>query len=147
MIENEKVLQALKTKMWASRSISLFEMPGDLLCIIGTLHLHCSKTQNVLRSPSFVSEFWAIMQIWTWRNWALKVLDHYLGPFYTRSQCWNRKKNFNLPQVTINAELYGLVLAPRLKKGFHQIWEANLPPLGPMFQHLLISWRQCSSIY
>jgi hypothetical protein len=63
MIENEKVLQALKTKMWASRSISLFEMPGDLLCIIGTLHLHCSKTQNVLRSPSFVSEFWAIMQI------------------------------------------------------------------------------------
>jgi hypothetical protein len=56
--------------------------------------LHCSKTQNVLRSPSFVSEFWAIMQIWTWRNWALKVLDHYLGPFYTRSQCWNRKKKF-----------------------------------------------------
>ncbi len=26
------------------------------------------------------------------------------------------------------AELYGLVLAPRLKKGYHQIWEANLQP-------------------
>jgi hypothetical protein len=63
MIKNEKVLQALKSKMLASRSISPFEMPGDLLCIIGTLHFQCSKTQNVLRSWSFVSEFWAIMQI------------------------------------------------------------------------------------
>jgi hypothetical protein len=26
------------------------------------------------------------------------------------------------------AELYGLVFAPRLKKGYHQIWEANLQP-------------------
>jgi hypothetical protein len=41
------------------------------------------------------------------------------------------KKLFNLPQVLINAELYGLVLASRLKKGYHQIWEANLQPLGP----------------
>jgi hypothetical protein len=48
------------------------------------------------------------------------------------------KKLFNLPQVLINAELYGLVLAPRLEKGYHQIWEANLQPLGPMFQNLLI---------
>jgi hypothetical protein len=34
--------------------------------------------------------------------------------------------------------LYGLVLAPRLKKGYHQIWEANLQPqkcskLAPCF--------------
>ncbi len=37
------------------------------------------------------------------------------------------ERNFsNVPQV--NAELYGLVLAPRLKKGYHQIWEANLQP-------------------
>jgi hypothetical protein len=43
------------------------------------------------------------------------------------------------PKLVINAELYGLVLAPRLEKGYHQIWEANLQPLGPMFQHLLIS--------
>jgi hypothetical protein len=43
------------------------------------------------------------------------------------------KKQFALPQVLINAELYGLVLAPRLKKGYHQIWEGNLQPLGPMF--------------
>jgi hypothetical protein len=41
------------------------------------------------------------------------------------------KKLFNLPQILINAELYGLVLAPRLKKGHHKIWEANLQPLGP----------------
>jgi hypothetical protein len=32
-------------------------------------------------------------------------------------------------QVLINAELYGLVVAPRLKKGYHQIWEASLQPL------------------
>jgi len=31
------------------------------------------------------------------------------------------KKHCDLPQVLINAELYGLVLAPRLKKGYHQI--------------------------
>jgi hypothetical protein len=47
------------------------------------------------------------------------------------------KKNFSIcPKLLINAELYGLLLAPRLKKGYHQIWEANLQPLGPMFQHL-----------
>jgi hypothetical protein len=49
------------------------------------------------------------------------------------------KKKFNLPQVLINAELYGLVVAPRLEKGYNQIWEANWQPLGPIFQHLLIS--------
>jgi len=58
---------------------------------------------------------------------------------YTRSQDWNRKKLFNLPQVLINAELYGLVLAARLKKDTIKFGR-------PMFQHLLISWRQCSSI-
>ncbi len=41
----------------------------------------------------------------------------------------------------IQAVLYRLVLAPRLEKGYHKIWEANLQPLGPMFQHLL-SWCQ-----
>jgi hypothetical protein len=51
------------------------------------------------------------------------------------------KNLFNLPQVfNINAELHGLVLAPKAeKKGYHPIWEANLQPLGPMFSHLLIS--------
>jgi hypothetical protein len=39
-----------------------------------------------------------------------------LKGFYTRSQGCNRKKLFNLPQVLINAELYGLILAPRLKR-------------------------------
>jgi hypothetical protein len=41
------------------------------------------------------------------------------------------------PNLLINAELYSLVLAPRLNKEYHEIWEANLQPLGPMFQHLL----------
>jgi len=49
------------------------------------------------------------------------------------------EKNFSIcPKLLINAENYGLVLGPRLKKGYHQIWEANLQALGPMFQHLLI---------
>jgi hypothetical protein len=36
------------------------------------------------------------------------------------------KKLFNLPQILINDNLYGVVLVLRLKKGYHQIWEANL---------------------
>ncbi len=52
----------------------------------------------------------------------------------------NQKKSFqSAPRLLIHAELNGLVLAPRLKKGYHQIWEANLQPLGPMFQHLFIN--------
>jgi hypothetical protein len=50
-----------------------------------------------------------------------------------------RGKNYSIcPRLQKNAELYGLVLDPRLKKGYHQIWEANSQHLGPMFQHLLI---------
>jgi hypothetical protein len=44
-----------------------------------------------------------------------------------------KKIKFNLPQLLITAELYGLVLAPRLK-----IWDPYLQPLGTMLQHLLI---------
>jgi len=68
---------------------------------------------------------------------------------HTRNQGLNRKKKNSIcPKLLINAELYGLVLASRLEKGYHWIWEANLQPLGgPMFQHLLISWCQCSSLY
>jgi hypothetical protein len=33
--------------------------------------------------------------------------------------------------------IMALYLAPRLKKGHHQIWEANLQPLGPIFQHFI----------
>jgi hypothetical protein len=47
-----------------------------------------------------------------------------------------RKKKLILPQVVINVELSGLVLAPRLKKGYRKIWEASFQPLGPMLQHL-----------
>ncbi len=58
------------------------------------------------------------------------------------------EKSFSIcPKLVINAEHYGLVLAPRQKKGYHKIWEANLQPLGPMFQHLSQSWCQCSSIH
>jgi hypothetical protein len=48
---------------------------------------------------------------------------------YTRTQAWNRKNIFNLPKLLLNAELYGLVLSPSLKKGYYWIWEANLQPL------------------
>jgi hypothetical protein len=51
------------------------------------------------------------------------------------------------PKLLTNAEFYGLVLTPRLKKGYHQIWETNLQLLGPMLEHLLISCCQCSSIH
>jgi hypothetical protein len=34
------------------------------------------------------------------------------------------------PKLLINAELYGLVLAPSLEKGYHGIWEAELQPFG-----------------
>jgi hypothetical protein len=34
------------------------------------------------------------------------------------------------PKLLINAELYSLVLAPRLDKGYHHIWEANFATLG-----------------
>jgi hypothetical protein len=49
------------------------------------------------------------------------------------------KKISICPKLLINAELYGLVLAPRLGKGYQRIWEAYLQPLGSMFQHLLMS--------
>jgi hypothetical protein len=39
------------------------------------------------------------------------------------------------PKLLINAELYGHVSAPRLEKGYHQIWEADL------------GYHQCFSIY
>jgi hypothetical protein len=31
------------------------------------------------------------------------------------------------------------------KEGYHQIWEANLQPLGLMFEHLLVTWGQTTS--
>jgi hypothetical protein len=37
----------------------------------------------------------------------------------------------------MNVEHYGLILAPRLKTIYHQIWVANSQTLGLMFQHLL----------
>ncbi len=53
---------------------------------------------------------------------------------YARSQGWTRKNLFNLPQVTTKC---WTLLTPSLEKGYHRIWEANLQPLRPMFQHLV----------
>jgi hypothetical protein len=70
------------------------------------------------------------------------------APNFTLGVKADIEKNFSIcPKLLINAKHYGLVLAPRLKKGHQEIWEANLQPLGPMFQHLLVLWLQCSSIY
>jgi len=44
-------------------------------------------------------------------------------------------KKITLPQILINAEIYGLVLAPKAgKKGYHQIWEVNFATLGANLQ-------------
>jgi hypothetical protein len=59
-------------------------------------------------------------------------------------------------KLLINAELYGLVLAPRVKKGYYPIWEAqfatlrsNVPAfinvLMSMFWHLLVTWGKITS--
>jgi hypothetical protein len=40
-----------------------------------------------------------------------------------------RENYFSIcPKLLINAELYGLALAPSLEKRYHPIWEANLQP-------------------
>ncbi len=49
---------------------------------------------------------------------------------YIRSQGWNRKKLFNLPQVLINVELYGLVLAWRLNQGIPSNLRGQFATLG-----------------
>jgi hypothetical protein len=44
------------------------------------------------------------------------------------------------PKLLINAELYGIVIRPRLKKkDTNKFGKPIWKPLGPMFQHLLIS--------
>jgi hypothetical protein len=56
---------------------------------------------------------------------------------FTAGQGRNRKKLFNLPQVLINAELYGVVLARRQKK------KDNIK-IG---RAICNAWGGCSSIY
>jgi hypothetical protein len=104
--------------------------------------LHCSKTQNVFSSRSFASEFWPIMQIWTWWNWALKVLEQYLGPLYTRTQCWNRKKLFNLPQVTNKRWTLWPCIGPKAGKRIPSNLGGQFATLGtnvPAFINILTS--------
>jgi hypothetical protein len=46
---------------------------------------------------------------------------------FTQEVKAKREKNILIyPMLLINVELYCLVLAPRLIKGYHQTWEANL---------------------
>jgi hypothetical protein len=51
------------------------------------------------------------------------------------------EKNFSIcPKLLINAEFYGLVLGPRLKKGYHQILGGQFATLGanvPAFINIL----------
>ncbi len=42
-----------------------------------------------------------------------------------------------LQDYAVLLDYLGLVLATMLKKGYHQIWEANLQPFGPMFQQFI----------
>jgi hypothetical protein len=45
------------------------------------------------------------------------------------------------PKLLMNAEIYGVVLAPRLKKRIPSILGSQFATLGgPMFQHLLVTW-------
>jgi hypothetical protein len=47
------------------------------------------------------------------------------------------KKHFSIcPKLVINAEHYGLVFGPKAEKRIPSKLEANVQPLGPMFQHL-----------
>jgi len=43
------------------------------------------------------------------------------------------------PELVINAELFGLVLAPRMQKGYHEFGKPICNLGGPIPQHLLIS--------
>ncbi len=48
-----------------------------------------------------------------------------------------QKRNISLsPNLLINVELYGLLLAPRLIKGYHQNWEVNLQCQEPILLHI-----------
>jgi hypothetical protein len=57
------------------------------------------------------------------------------------SQRYTRKIIFSIcPKLLINAELYELVFGPKAgKKGTIEFGRPICNPLGPMFQHLLIS--------
>jgi len=76
---------------------------------------------------------------------------------YNRSQGWNRKSILNLPQLTnINVELYGLLLALRLKKRIPPDLGSQFATLGAnvrafinimrsLFYHLLVTLGQTTS--
>jgi hypothetical protein len=55
-----------------------------------------------------------------------------IGPkgFTRRVKTELEKKIYNLLKFLINPNFTGFVLGRRLEKGYHQIWELNLQPLG-----------------
>jgi len=66
------------------------------------------------------------------------------GLNYNRSEGWNRKNLFNLPQVTNKCWI--LWYWPQgWRKGYHQISETNFQPLWPMLWHLFVTWAQTKS--
>ncbi len=101
-----------------------------------------NRRPKILRCTSWAKEFSLIWQKLYTRSggqcstqithsyWC-KSWNQLQGLNYTRSQGWNRKNLFNLPQVTNKCRT--LWYWPQgWRKGYHQIWEANLQPLWPM---------------
>jgi hypothetical protein len=85
--------------------------------------------------------FWILGLLYTWsqgqcstqiqHSYWCKSWNQPQG-LYTRSPGWNRKILFNLPQVLINAELYGVVLGTKAGKRIpSNLGGQNLQPLGP----------------
>jgi len=104
--------------LWSCTILLLFDKFG---CHFGPLYTMSQGQCSTQIKHSYWCKSW---------NWPQGL--------HTRNQGWNWKNIFSIcPKLLINAELYGLVLASRLKKGYHRIWEANLQPLG----------GQCFSIY
>ncbi len=66
---------------------------------------------------------------------------------YTMSQGWHRKELFNLPQVTNKCWTLWPCIGPKAGKRIPSNLGGRSATLRPMFQHLLISWHPCSSIY
>ncbi len=62
---------------------------------------------------------------------ALKFLANYLGPLYSRSHYWNRKKLFNLPQVTNKHWTLWACIGPKAGKRIPSNLGGQFVTLGP----------------
>jgi len=59
-----------------------------------------------------------------------QMLKSALGGFTAGVNADVEKKLFNVPQVTNKCRTLWPCIGPKAKKGYHQIWEANLQLLG-----------------